>query len=565
MGMVPSQLTRIRTFRDDVAKIQTKGGQKPKAESRSPVNPAPRPPAMPIPKRPAAAPAAEKMAPRVINTVENRAQADQKPPAVGTVPKIRPAAVNEKLAKEISAIAEVKPKSILSQEGRVFDVMDADDYKAEGSIITDRKRKRFKLLPAMAAAFKEWFSGKREAISEFASRGEEPVATVRPARTREEIVAKAFKQSALAPKDDYQYLAKRLSEATKERPARTNSGTLTIKKSSEVAPPSWTYLEDEEETAATVTPPAAVEPEEPTEEASPTEAVAPAVPEVPPSVEEPPKEPEPQAEPEPAPAPVPEPPAPSIVEDNRTPPPYRSRIPQRAVPAEAPFSIWRVGAVILLAVLLGVSGTLWFFGGGEENTMVAGKDEAPSLISAEEQIAVPIGRDAQSLMRDILSVQPKSQTVVAEIYPEINISGETVPAGAAEVLAVLDPSAPGTFIRAVTDMSFGLYRNREPFIVMKFTSFDAALGGMLEWEVNMSSDLSPLFGAPVSGTFDPQARTATQIREPYFTDMVVGNYDARILLDETQKERLAYTFLNRNTVLITTNRDALVALAGMVR
>lgn len=573
MGTVPSPISRIRTFREDVNRLQTKNAPR-AAVTREAPKTIPPPPRSEVRKTVPVVrvtPTVSMVAPANKATVLPKIDREKVPAAPTIIPPATAPKLNEKLTNDLSAVGAVKPRSILSQEDRVFDVMEADDYKREGSIITDRKRKHFKLLPAMVEALKGWFLGQRETISKLTERKEAPVATIRPAKTREEILSKAFRQNAMAPKNDYENLTARLRETIKQRPSNASSGTLTIKKAAEMEAPSWTHMESEvvEATAESGTVPQV---EETTAEATPavaeeTRAIYEPI-EAPASVV---IEPEFQSEPgPPAPSLVEVPPAEELEsapepEPDLTPLPYRAPLSARARAEVAPFSPWRVGAVALLAILLGVSGTLWFFGGGEDGEVVVNKNEVPSLISAEEQIAVPLGRDAQSLLRSILAVRPRETSVVAQVYPETNLAGDTIPAGAAEILSVIDPRAPGTFTRAVTAINFGIYRKREPFMILRLTSFDTALGGMLAWEESMSADLSPLFGAPVAGTFDPQARTATQIREPYFDDALVGNYDARLLLDETQKERLIYAFVNRNTVVITTNRDALLSLAALIK
>ena len=100
---------------------------------------------------------------------------------------------------------------------------------------------------------------------------------------------------------------------------------------------------------------------------------------------------------------------------------------------------------------------------------------------------------------------------------------------------------------------------------MKTQNFDTAFAGMLAWEKTMSADLSPLFGAPVVMSFDPSARTDTQVREAFFKDTIASNKNVRLLLDEEGRDRIVYTFVNQNTVLITTTRTALDALLPLVR
>jgi hypothetical protein len=108
-------------------------------------------------------------------------------------------------------------------------------------------------------------------------------------------------------------------------------------------------------------------------------------------------------------------------------------------------------------------------------------------------------------------------------------------------------------------MAFGA-GDSEPYIVMKVTGFDAAFAGMLEWERSMSADLSPLFGPTVVETFDSSARTDTQVREAFFQDVIASNKNARILLDEEGEERIIYTFINQQTIIITTTKKALERL-----
>jgi hypothetical protein len=221
--------------------------------------------------------------------------------------------------------------------------------------------------------------------------------------------------------------------------------------------------------------------------------------------------------------------------------------------------------VVAVAVVLGVSFSFWLFGDDESEYTLQNQDTSNSLVSSEERIAVPIGTNPQVFMRNILAAQPKPTTVVAEVYPTSNVAGDDTEVATDQVLLLLDWQASGSFLRNITDINFGFYRDREPFIVLKVNSFDTAFGGILEWENFMSADLSPLFGAPVSGTFDPQSRSATQIREPFFVDEVTANLDTRVLRDETQKERIAYTFLGRDTILITANSETLRALVNVIR
>jgi len=99
---------------------------------------------------------------------------------------------------------------------------------------------------------------------------------------------------------------------------------------------------------------------------------------------------------------------------------------------------------------------------------------------------------------------------------------------------------------------------------MKVTNFDTAFGGILQWEADLSEDLAPLFGIPVTESYDPYARTATQIRPAFFRDTIIANKSARLLVDAQDDERLLYSFINPNLILITTNADTFNAILPLV-
>ncbi len=62
----------------------------------------------------------------------------------------------------------------------------------------------------------------------------------------------------------------------------------------------------------------------------------------------------------------------------------------------------------------------------------------------------------------------------------------------------------------------------------------------------MQADLAPLFGTPQG--------------VPRFTDAVRDNKSIRILYDSAGTEILLYSFIDKNTVVITTSGEALARL-----
>jgi len=124
--------------------------------------------------------------------------------------------------------------------------------------------------------------------------------------------------------------------------------------------------------------------------------------------------------------------------------------------------------------------------------------------------------------------------------------------------------APGSFTRAVSEMTFGSVGGTDPFILMRVGNFDTAFAGMLAWEQYMSTDLAPLFGSIVSESYDPYARTDSQIRSAFFRDTIITNKSARILVDANNTERILYSFVRPNLILITTNSETFNTLLPLV-
>jgi hypothetical protein len=100
---------------------------------------------------------------------------------------------------------------------------------------------------------------------------------------------------------------------------------------------------------------------------------------------------------------------------------------------------------------------------------------------------------------------------------------------------------------------------------LRVDSYQQAYSGLLAWEPSMQQDLLPLFSRHPSPHLPPAdtqasstAATSTPTTTPEFlqtgfVDQVVENHDARVILNSTGDILLLWTFLDRNTVVITTN------------
>jgi hypothetical protein len=236
-----------------------------------------------------------------------------------------------------------------------------------------------------------------------------------------------------------------------------------------------------------------------------------------------------------------------------------AQTPPRIPKAHSPAQPFIVAGIIMISIIAigGVSLFLYARQSKEENTTSA---SVPTFISIDRQKSVPFSTNRATLLQTLESEVRISGTGITQIYPT---KTDTPGAGAistSEFMYVLDPRAPGSFIRNLSEeMMFGTY-DGGPFFILKTAQFDTTFAGMLDWEQYMSADLTPLFGSPVTRTRDATLRIVDQTRNAFFIDDTIQNTDVRILYDDTGRERLLYAFPDKNTIVITTSSAAMVEL-----
>lgn len=227
-------------------------------------------------------------------------------------------------------------------------------------------------------------------------------------------------------------------------------------------------------------------------------------------------------------------------------------------------------ASLIAAILIG-GGTAYLWMQNNMNTESVVVTRVPSFIGNIEQIAIGFSDDRAELM-EILTDAVRSldgdPNTVTQLYPSrSNDAGEQV-IDTGTFMGVFDPQTNGSFVRSLrSEMMFGVYTGERahPFFVFRTEQFDTALAGMLAWEGAMSADLTPLFGPPVRRTFDPTALTADSAREAAFTDEVIRNTNVRVLYDELGEVRISYAFVDKETLVITTSIESMVALLEQLR
>ncbi len=117
-----------------------------------------------------------------------------------------------------------------------------------------------------------------------------------------------------------------------------------------------------------------------------------------------------------------------------------------------------------------------------------------------------------------------------------------------ELLEKIDADVSGYFVRSLTNnYMFGLNTKdnvSEFFMVLKTTSRETSLAGMLEWENKMFDNFYGILG------ITPNTENNYLFSEK-FSDIVIENRDARVLYDKEGKPVIVYIFIDAGTILIT--------------
>jgi len=471
------------------------------------------------------------------------------------------------LAEEVASSSTVR-ESVLSDKQSTY-----SDTAATGTIIRETKRKRFRLLPAMMQASKEWVEEKKEVYDKI----QHPYHPIANADARKEVIEAAISKSAVAPREDFKAVAGKLKDLERKS---VQTG-ITVKAKQELPEPQWASLTEEpEEERATAEPSAPLTesprtPEVP--ETVSTESFAPVLESKEPeeTIQETITEdkiepiealPDPLLQVSKSEASVPQeiraaeavPDAPSIAQQIPSSPREVSRMRGVHFPMISLNMQYVVAVFLFLAIVGGVATSFLIFKREEMPLQKVVVEKIPNFINAP-QTSFALQENREELLQSVAEHLRANQSIV-QLYPAYATEENAQkPATAEQVFLVLNLHTPASFTRNVPELTFGGVA-QEPFILMKVQNFDTAFAGMLAWENAMSADLSPLFGDTVLATFDPSARTDTQVHDAFFKDAIASNKNVRILLDEEGHDRIVYTFVDQNTLLITTTRAALEAL-----
>ena len=246
----------------------------------------------------------------------------------------------------------------------------------------------------------------------------------------------------------------------------------------------------------------------------------------------------------------------SLEEDRRA----RKEAAQQETPGTKQRSRRTMGIIFAVCVLVAL-GVAALFGvsyvmNQQQNPQQV--DAGSSILFAEQSVPLPLGAKASGdLKRTLEAARTVSQRTLGSIIRIVPVVVTTVedgttqtrPATFQEFMLAMGAHPPDDLLRALGDDFFlGVHAVDEnaPLIVVPVTAYDHAFSAMLRWEDDISTDLAPFFtGVPVLTTDAdglPGKRT--------YADLVMRNYDTRVLRDDSGTIQLYYSFPTSNILVI---------------
>ncbi len=174
---------------------------------------------------------------------------------------------------------------------------------------------------------------------------------------------------------------------------------------------------------------------------------------------------------------------------------------------------------------------------------------------SEEKLLSVSGLNREKFINDILSEKQSANLQVNSVLYINTTNAKDEPENLEDILSILAPNMPPSLSRSFDkEYMIGIYsfNTNEPFIILTTSDFANSYSGMLKWEKDMVSDLGKIFSIPQD--------IASSTME--FKDETTKNKDLRVLRRSDKVSVLIYSFIDKNTLVITTNDNILGAIVG---
>ncbi len=210
------------------------------------------------------------------------------------------------------------------------------------------------------------------------------------------------------------------------------------------------------------------------------------------------------------------------------------------------------------------AGVAFSLGVGLVSFLFLWREQEPEITSAAQALVFvnkEIKIDAGNPDRTILEAKVKEalatkglllNELLAITFVRKNIDRETQKpveeiVGAEEMLSRLANDVPPQLLRALgEEYLYGVHAlgDNIPFLIVKVDSYENAFAGMFEWAKTITRDVATLFNIT---RFPPP-----EVSE--FIDILIKNRDVGVLYDATRVPIIYYSFVDRETLILTTDR-----------
>lgn len=142
---------------------------------------------------------------------------------------------------------------------------------------------------------------------------------------------------------------------------------------------------------------------------------------------------------------------------------------------------------------------------------------------------------------------------IAAIIPIKNENGVSRAILGNEFLTRLDPQAPEEVTRTLQQpFLFGIhiFDGNQPFLIFKPDTYETSFAGMLSWERSLPFRLGRALRPAADWT-----NASSTLASISWADAIINNKDVRILRSKEGRTLLLYSFVDRSTLVITTNEQ----------
>ena len=202
-----------------------------------------------------------------------------------------------------------------------------------------------------------------------------------------------------------------------------------------------------------------------------------------------------------------------------------------------------------------------------------------SIITPDNQKIVPINNIASDQLakklQSLLANEKTSSQRITDFVLTKTFASTTIRVTGPEIVDVLGLQVSEAFKRSLTNnWMFGLAGNntgKDGFIILTNNFFQNAYAGMLKWEPVMADDLSVALNYREKAITSPMNASSTASSTPTivkslftihgkFFDREISNRDVREFFDDAGDLLVLYSFLDKNTLVITTSETTLKLL-----